>query len=175
MAIPGYDELVYYATPPNSYIGATIFISYIVAALYATFTITYSLFTQYQTLFNEHTSKKDARRDAAKVARARHIKIYAFLVSVSFTTLSYHMLMFLITHYLEWSGDKNRSLSNVKGDKLKKWMLESTLFQDFAKDLVKDVPNAVWTQAAILATWFWNIWMGQKGKNAILHVYKDIC
>jgi hypothetical protein len=169
MAIPGYDELVYYATPPNSYIGATIFLSYIVAALYATFTITYSLYTQYNTLFNKpYRSAKDVKRDAAKVVRARHIKIYAFLASISFAILSYHMLMFLVTHYLEWAGDKNRSLSDVSGDKLKKWMLESTLFQDFAKQLVKDAPNAVWTQAAILATWFWNIWMGQKGTDQLV-------
>jgi hypothetical protein len=168
MAIPGYEELVYYATPPNSYIGATIFLSYIVAALYATFTITYSLYTQYTILFSQNVSTKDEKRDAATVARARHIKIYAFLASLSFATLSYHMLMFLITHYLEWSGDKNRSLSDVSGDTLIRWMLESTLFQDFAKELVEDAPNAVWTQAAILATWFWNIWMDQKGMNKLV-------
>jgi hypothetical protein len=168
MAIPGYDDLVYYATPPNSYIGATIFLFYIVAALYATCAITYSLYTQYTTIFHIPTSNKDEKLNAAKVGRVRHIKIYAFLASVSFATLSYNMLMFLITHYLDWTGGKNRSLSDVSGDKLKRWMLESTLFQEFAKDLVKDAPNAVWTQAAILATWFWNIWMGQKGIHGIV-------
>ena len=163
MAIPSYDALVHYTTPPNSYIGATIFLSYIVASLYATFTITYSLYTQYATIFHTPTSKNDEKLAAAKVARARHIKIYAFLASISFATLSYHMLMFLMTHYLEWNEDKSRSLSVVSAEKLKRWMLESTLFEDFAKELVKDAPNAVWTQASILATWFWNIWMGQKG------------
>jgi hypothetical protein len=165
MAIPGYDELVYYATPPNSYIGATIFLSYIVAALCATCAIMYSLYTQYSTIFHTPTSKNDERLNAARAGRASHIKIYAFLASVSFATLSYHMLMFLITHYLEWTGDGDLSLSDVSGDTLKRWMLESTLFQDFAKELVKDAPNAVWTQAEILATWFWNIWMGQKGMS----------
>jgi hypothetical protein len=163
MEIPGYDALVYYATPPNSYIGTTIFLSYIIAALYATITIAYSLYSQYTAIFDVSSLSKDGKLNAAKAARARHIKIYTFLASVSFATLSYHMLMFLITHYLEWSGDKSRSLSNVNVEKLKRWMLESTLFQNFAQDLVKDAPNAIWTQTAILATWFWNIYMGQKG------------
>ncbi|KAI4698407.1 hypothetical protein J4E81_005630 [Alternaria sp. BMP 2799] len=165
MEIPGYDALVYYATPPNSYIGTTIFLSYIVAALYATIKISYSLYAQYTAIFSAASSSKDEKLNAAKAARARHIKIYAFLASISFATLSHHMLMFLITHYLEWSGDKSRSFSNVSANQVKRWMLESTLFQDFAQDLVKDAPNAVWTQAAILATWFWNIYMAQKART----------
>ncbi|KAL1801339.1 hypothetical protein ACET3X_001681 [Alternaria dauci] len=164
MDIPGYDALAYYATPPNSYIGTAIFLSYIVAALYATVTITYSLYSQYTIIFNASSTADNGKLDTAKATRARHIKIYAFIASISFATLSYHMLMFLITHYLEWSGDQSRSFSNVSLEKLKRWMLGSTLFQDFAQDLVKDAPNAVWTQAAILATWFWNIYMGQKAR-----------
>jgi hypothetical protein len=162
MAVPIFDTLAHYATPPNSYIGAFVFLSYIVLALYATLNITYSLYTQYSTIFHKPT--KDEKFEAARAARARHIKIYAFLASISFATLSYHMLFFLITHYLEWSGDESRSWSAVSIEKLQTWMLESTLFQDFATQLVQSVPNAVWTQLAILATWFWNIWMARKGK-----------
>lgn len=161
MEIPGYDTLAHYATPPNNYIGATIFLSYIAAALYATFTIVYSLYTQYSAIFQ--VSTKDEKVRALKAARSRHIKIYAFLASISFATLSYHMLMFLITHYLRWSGEKSRDMASVPTEKLRIWMLDSTLFQDFARDLVKDAPNAVWAQVAILATWFWNIWIAQKG------------
>ncbi|KAI4622486.1 uncharacterized protein J4E87_006428 [Alternaria ethzedia] len=153
-----------YLASINTYIGTTIFLSYIVAALYATIKISYSLYSQYSAIFNTSSPSKNEKLNAAKAARARHIKIYAFLASISFAMLSYHMLMFLITHYLEWSGDKSRSFSNVSADQVKRWMLESTLFQDFAQDLVKDAPNAVWTQAAILATWFWKIYMAQKGK-----------
>jgi hypothetical protein len=136
MAIPFYEDLVYYATPPNSFIGATIFLSYIVFALYATCSIAYSLYTQYTAIYCPQKPNKDARLDAAKTARARHIKIYAFLASISFATLSYHMLFFLITHYL-----------------------------DFARELVQSKGNAVVTQLAILGTWYWNIWMAGKGKH----------
>jgi hypothetical protein len=164
MGIPGYDTLVHYATPPNSYIGAFIFLSYIVLALYATLSIIISLFAQYKALFNTPTN--DAKLNNARAARAQHIKIYAFLASISFATLSYHMLMFLIPHYLAWSRQNTPSLSSVISlSKLHTWMLESTLFQDFAADLVANAPNALWTQSAILATWFWNIWMAQQARR----------
>ncbi|CAA9966040.1 hypothetical protein PTMSG1_09399 [Pyrenophora teres f. maculata] len=165
MEIPGYNTLVYYATPPHSYIGTTIFLSYILGALYSTFKITFSLRKQYTAIFHAPTPEKDGNVKASKEARAKHIKVYAFLASISFATLSYHMLMFLITHYLEWSGAKTLSLTNVSIDKLKRWMLASTLFYDFAQDLVRDAPNAVWTQAAILGTWFWSIFIGQKART----------
>jgi len=166
MDVPGYNTLVYYATPPHSYIGTTLFLSYILAALYSTFRITYSLYIQYTSIFHTSTPDSNGNLKAAKAARAKHIKAYAFLASISFATLSYHMLMFLITHYLEWSGAKTLSLNNVTIEKLKRWMLASTLFHDFAQDLVKDAPNVVWTQAAILGTWFWSIYIGQKGTDA---------
>ncbi|KAF2825251.1 hypothetical protein CC86DRAFT_352572 [Ophiobolus disseminans] len=165
MAVPIYDTLAHYATPPNSYIGASIFLSYIVLALYATLSITFSLYTQYTAIYHEPAPAKNEKLKAARSARARHIKIYAFLASLSFATLSYHMLFFLITHYFAWTGDKTRSLSGVSGQTLKKWMLESTLFQNFASELVQDVPNALWTQIAILGTWFWNVWMAQKASS----------
>lgn len=164
MDIPGYNAVVYYATPPNNYVGTTIFLSYIVAALYATSAITWSLYSQYTSIINAPASSKDEKLNAARMARARHVKIYAFLASLSFASLSYHMLMFLIKHYLEWSSHKTQSLGDVQIEQLKRWMLESTLFQDFAQDLVKNAPNAAWTQAAILATWFWIIYVAQKGK-----------
>ncbi|KAI8931652.1 hypothetical protein NX059_011301 [Plenodomus lindquistii] len=164
MTVPGYETLTYYATPPNSYVGTTIFLSYIVAALYATTAITISLYSQYITLPDTNATPDNTGLNAAKNARKRHIGIYAFLASISFATLSYNMLMFLITHYLSWGGDQSRSITNVSIQNLKNWMLDSSLFQDFAQDLVKDAPSAVWTQIAIVATWFWNIWMAQKGK-----------
>jgi hypothetical protein len=162
--IPFYDSLVYYARPPHSYIGAAIFLSYIVLALYSTLRIVGSLYTQYTRLYHGSNTTKDGEAlRSAKDARARHIKIYTFLASVSFATLSYHMLSFLITHYFAYTGATDRDFSSVSAEGLKRWMLDSTLFQDFAAELVENEQNAVWTQLAILATWFWNIWMARKG------------
>jgi hypothetical protein len=168
MVIPIFDSVVYYTTPPNSYVGSAIFLSYIIFALNATISIAYSLYTQYTAIYQPKKLFKDTKLDAAKSARIRHIKIYAFLASISFATLSYHMLSFLITHYLNWTGDKHRDPSAVTAVKLKSWMLQSTLFQDFASDLVQSKGNAVVTQLAILGTWYWNIWMGEKGRHRMV-------
>jgi hypothetical protein len=166
-----YDSLVYYAKPPNSYIGAAIFLSYIVLALYSTLRISYSLYTQYASLYHTSNTSKDAESlKVAKAARARHIKIYTFLASISFATLSYHMLFFLINHYFEYIGATNRDFSAVSGKRLGKWMLDSTLFQDFASELVANEANATWAQFAILATWFWNIWIARKSMLQISNI-----
>ena len=42
-------------------------------------------------------------------------------------------------------------------------MLESNLFGDFARELVRRKESAVWTHAAVLGTWGWNVWMGGRG------------
>lgn len=159
MATPLSPTSPTYATPPTNYTGTTLFLTYIAAALYAIILITYSHYTQFTNL----VPSKDEKVNKARAARARHITIYAFLESISFATLSYNMLMFLITHYLEWSGDVCFTVKSVDAGKLGKWMLESSLFQDFAGDLVKNAPNALITQTSILATWFWSIWVAQKG------------
>ncbi|KAH9876619.1 hypothetical protein J1614_003751, partial [Plenodomus biglobosus] len=161
----GFDALTSYASPPHNYIGTAVFLSYIVAALYATITITVSLYNRYSASPDTLATPRNPALNDAKDARKRHIKIYAFLASVSFATLSYNMLMFLITQYLSWSGNQSGNLTDISISKLKGWMLNSSLFHDFAQDLVKNAPSAVWTQSAIVATWFWNIWMAQKARQ----------
>jgi hypothetical protein len=158
---PLYNALVYYAKPPHSYIGAAIFLSYIVLALYATIAIVISLYSQYAQLYHDASKDSEAVK-TAKAARSRHIKIYTFLASVSFAVLSYNMLMFLVTHYFDYIGATHRTLEEVDG-RVGTWMLDSTLFQDFANELVADKMSATWCQFAILGTWWWNIWMGRKG------------
>jgi hypothetical protein len=157
MTIPMYTSLASYATPPTNYIGSTIFLSYILLALYATSSITYSLYTQYSRIYLS-TPTQNANLTTSRAARARHIKIYAFLASISFATLSYHMLSFLVTHYTAHTS------ARVSARSLKTWMWESSLFQDFATELVRDRAGAMWTQLAILGTWFWNLWMARKGE-----------
>ncbi|KAF1828548.1 hypothetical protein BDW02DRAFT_224142 [Decorospora gaudefroyi] len=160
MATAIYNTLAHYATPPHNYIGTTIFLSYILVALYATLTLTYSLRKQYTTVSISHLPAI-SHNEKARLAQTRYyIKIYVFLASISFASLSYYMPMFLVTQFLEWKRHDTNSGRTWEG--VKRWMLDSSLFQDFAKDLVRDAPNAVCTQSAILATWFWNIWMARK-------------
>ncbi|KAH7069749.1 hypothetical protein BKA63DRAFT_476707 [Paraphoma chrysanthemicola] len=172
-----YDQLVEYSAPPNNYIGTAIFLSYIVLALYATLSIASSLYTQYTAVF--HTAKstppptssaESKHVQAANAARRRHIKIYTFLASLSFAALSYHMLSFLITHHVIWTGKSKPAWSSGALDLqlLQQWMLSSTLFGDFARDLVREPQGMVWTQLAILETWGWGLWIGWKARQHIL-------
>lgn len=168
------NPLTVYTTPPNNYIGSAFFLSYIVTALYLTTTITHSLYTQHVSVFHSHPSSPPSefkQNDAGKVetrsARKRHVKIYTFLALISFVSISWHMLGFLITSLLDWNHSGTRNVFAVLGtntlDKLKRWMLETSLFNDFAVQLVGDGESAVWTQTAILATWFWNLFLARKG------------
>lgn len=171
-----YNPFTRYITPPNNYIGATLFLSYIVVALYLTSTICYSLYTQYTSVFSLRPfspPSKFKQNGAGKVetrnARARHVKIYAVLALVSFASISWHMLGFLITSFLDWNNTTTRNvfavLSNNAFDKLKRWMLETGLFNSFAIQLVADGESAIWTQLTILATWGWNLWLSAKGTS----------
>ena len=165
--------LTRYATPPNNYIGSTLFLSYIVVALYLTSTTAYSLYSQYISVFYSLPSspasrfkRNDVGEDQRRNARARHIKIYTAFALISFTSISWHMLGFLITSFLDWNNSLTRNIFDAVGnnmfDKLKRWMLETSLFNDFAVQLVGDGESAVWSQLAILTTWSWNLWIGKK-------------
>lgn len=168
------SPLVAYLTPPTNYIGSTLFLSYIVAALILASTISYSLYNQYISAFHSHPDSppsKFKQNGAGQVktrnARARHIKIYTGLALISFISISWHMLGFLITSFLDWSAAPTRNVLTALSfnalDKLKTWMLESGLFDSFAMQLVADPESALWTQLSILATWGWNLWVGSKG------------
>lgn len=169
-----HNPLMQYTKPPHNCIGSTIFLSYIVVALYLTSTITYSLYTHYIAVFHSHPSSPPSKfkqngkgKVETRSARKRHVKIYTSVALISFVSISWHMLGFLVTSFLDWSNSGTRNVFAVLGtnalDKLKNWMLQTALFTDFATQLVADGESAVWTQLAILATWFWNLFLASKG------------
>lgn len=168
-------SVIRYAHPPQNIVGSTLFLAYIALALYGSTAISTSLYKQYSSIaFPEKSKKKEKKKEKTdekeqlktiQDARKRHIKIYAFLASISFATLSYHMLSFLITSYAKYSGKNSLALKNLTVDNLKAWMVNTSLFDTFAKELVRDGPSTAWTQIAILATYFWNLWMADKGKK----------
>jgi hypothetical protein len=151
-----------YTSPPTNYLGATLFLSYIASALYLTTTITLALWRQYTATLA--APSKDATIAANRVARAQHVKIYAFLASISFATLSYHMLSFLLASFAAWDGTARFEWQRASVRRLGSWMLETALFEDFAKELVGDGASAICTQASVLVIWFWGIWVAQKGE-----------
>jgi len=155
-----------YANPPFNVIGATLFTGYVVLALYCTTSVTVSLYRQYRSIPSGKTrDKEDEHHKQVRDARKRHIKIYAFFASLSFATLSYHMIRFLANSYDGWASDKWLLIRTLTKDTLRGWLWDSTLFETFAIHLVGDGASTLWTQAAILSTWFWNIWMAAKGEH----------
>ncbi|KAF2472493.1 uncharacterized protein BDR25DRAFT_220259 [Lindgomyces ingoldianus] len=141
---------------PTNYLGTILFLSHIIITLLFTTHITLSLYHQYQS-----HNPKNARP-------IKPLRSLILLSGTSFVTLSYHMLMFLITSYQNW--DANSSLqdseSRVSVKSIWNWMLSSELFGDFAKELVSDGPSVLWTQIAVLGTWFWEIWIAGKAHES---------
>ncbi|PSN75650.1 hypothetical protein BS50DRAFT_478408 [Corynespora cassiicola Philippines] len=166
------DFLTQYGSPPTNYLSTTLFLSYIASALYLTFSISISLHAKYTAIFHaedeptpeSNPKSKSQRLASAKEARKRHIQIYAMLSGIIFASLSYRMLHFLTLSFYAWRSEKSHLGKDVpiSGGEVGAWMLETSLFDDFAHELVRDGPSAVWAQLAILGTWFWGLWMATK-------------
>ncbi|KAF2657756.1 hypothetical protein K491DRAFT_741337 [Lophiostoma macrostomum CBS 122681] len=157
-----FETLTLYANPPTNIVGTTLFLSYIASALYFISSIAVSLVGKYRAL-------------NGKPKNARDIRILVAFATVSFASLSYHMLKFLVISYSQWNVNRQffgtRAGTGGPGDeggwqglwlRVWQWMLSSALFESFAKELVSDAPSTLVTQVALLGTWFWDVWIAGK-------------
>lgn len=123
--------------------GALLFLAYIVAALYFSLRV-------WIIIWNRYTSIR------AKSSARERLKIFtSFCVTLlSFTVLSYNMLLFLIISYKEWA-QRHAIQGNplLEPALLWQWMSHSTLFEDFARSLIATPARSVWTQLALLQTY----------------------
>ncbi|KAI9708496.1 MAG: hypothetical protein M1820_003957 [Bogoriella megaspora] len=141
-----------YSNPPKNYVGTFLFISYIVSALELTSLLTGQLFMIYE----KWTSKQPQSLHPSP----QHILLFASLAVLSFSLLSYNMLAVLFTSYINWcdrTGVKaGFAFSEISSDlmpKLWAWTTGSTLFEDFARDLVADGREGwFWTGSALAFT-----------------------
>lgn len=134
-----------------NYLGAAIFWLYIVAALFFTGLVIYTIVSCIHQ--NDGCLMRQHKRDIA---------IFSTLACISFVTLSYNMLRVLIDSFLYWY--QQQSTSKTLGiHSIIQWSLESTLFQDFAQGLVQTQPRLYWTQASLLATLSVCLFMGTEG------------
>jgi hypothetical protein len=152
------ETLVLYTNPPYNIFGTAVFLSYIALALLLTTRILL-LITHQSQLSHSPSSSRNAAATAFLVA----------LSLISFASLSYHMLSFLIRSFLRWRMNKLLFKPDDVGggfdQQLWSWMLESSLFEGFARELVGGGAGVVWTQIALLGTWFWNVWMAGRGES----------
>lgn len=106
-----------------------------------------------------------------------------FLHSVlSFSTLSYHMLNYLIVSYQAWSKSHgyqppgslfgSNSLLGTQEQRIPlhiwSWLTNSTLFADFATTICSNNARFWWTQQALLITMAWSVFMSLEGVPALL-------
>ncbi|KAH7119621.1 hypothetical protein B0J11DRAFT_534172 [Dendryphion nanum] len=146
--------LIEYSNPPTNVVGAGIFLYYVIVSLFLVGHSLSFLRTRYEK-FPQNVGRRSTKA----------LVVFGF---VSFVNLSRHMLNFLLKSYLFWRANKilykpaELSDDDVVGPW--RWMKESCLFEDFAKELVQDGPSSVVTQVALLVTWFWNVRLSQEAQ-----------
>ena len=148
-------------------LGAIIFFSYILVALVFTSLILSSLFRSYHV---------ETHREAS----SGHFTFGA-LSALSFASLTYHMLFFLITSYRGWALARGIVLPGSPSDLIRgqaqlhiwPWAVSSTLFHDFATELFapKDA-RLVWTQSAFVASMGSSVFIAIEGRSYVRCVYQ---
>ena len=136
---------------PTNYIGAAIFWSYIVAALFFSGVVISTISTIPQSKVCDQQK------------RERDVALFSALACVSFATLSFNMLNVLIQSFRSWSEE------HVIGDNLGllntiwRWSITSTLFRDFGEAIVANSSRYIWAEAALLATSSVCLYMAYEG------------
>lgn len=157
---------------PGNVIGAIIFFSYIVAAL------TISVIIVHDLLWLRKARSRTSQH-AQHGARRLRLQSCVLMTLLSFSTLSFHMLGFLIDSYSRWSLQTGTALpSAILGDgsllglygtraelQIWRWATSSTLFQDFAEAIIEDPKSQFWTQKVLLFSFGWNCYMAEKGER----------
>ncbi|KAL8693201.1 MAG: hypothetical protein Q9224_003797 [Gallowayella concinna] len=144
--------------PIHNVVGATIFVGYVLAALYLSMLIVYDIYKAHKSIAPSSSN------------RGKHVStqssLFIALAVLSFSTLSYHMLSYLIYSYQSWVTSKgiealpglpgSSDISTLSGleftQQIWQWLTESTLFQNFAETICKNSANFWWTQQALLVT-----------------------
>ena len=151
--------------------GALIFTAYVLSALFLTAFISNSLRVQHRKTSPER-----------KHGRENHIQIFSALTVLSFSTLSYRMLNYLIVSYQAWSKSYDYQLpaslfgsNGLFGPREQRvplhiwsWLTESTLFTDFATTICSNNARFWWTQQALLVTMAWSAFMSLEGVPPLL-------
>lgn len=135
--------------------GAYLFTAYVLASLLLTTLIAVDLYQAYR--YRPSLSSKQSHQVS------KQLQVFVALAVLNFSTLSYHMLSYLIFSYQDWAEPKGlairptlyltkhpRSSSNLGFiAHLWQWLTESTLFFHFAKTICENSANFWWTLHAL--------------------------
>ena len=135
-----------------NYVGAMIFWLYILAALFFTAVVVYTLL------------EIPPIDDSDKPRSEKAVKVFGVLASISFTTLSVNMLLVLLQSFAAWFDQQSFEVYNNIMWPIWRWSLESTLFRDFGEAIVENDTRYVWAQLALHFTLFVCLEMGVEGR-----------
>ena len=166
----GVDHPAHTHDGPENVVGALIFFGYIMAAIFFTSIIIKDL------VVRTSAPSTDPKHNSASPSLNGKVQIFALLSLVSFSVLSYHMLGFLLRSYFEWATTRNIALqTNFHGMegaismfyrhnmvRMWTWATQSTLFRDFAEDILRP-SNYWWTAQALIFSMGWNTYMAFEG------------
>lgn len=160
-------------------LGATIFFAYIAAALLLTGFLIWNLMLTYQRRATSNPPRLN-RHGSIHEDPDRKIKAAATMAGLSFATLSYHMLQFLIQSHRRWKSSKDPlfsetyntshsaffgSLEDIKSLRIWEWAKESALFEDFGRAICGDSQRFWWTHLVLLYSFGWNLYMSVEGQS----------
>jgi hypothetical protein len=144
-----------WSNPPTNYIGTFLFLAYIDSALFL-------IFSTIRGLYRKAIKCDFDNLDDATTSRLTGLIPPTY---ICFGLLAWNMLSFLWGSYQIWSPADFDSLDEPKRGGIGLWMLQSTIFTDFARELVSSGGDwsAVWTIGALLYTGTISAWMAVQG------------
>ena len=138
-----------------NYVGATVFWFYILAALFLTVLVNYTI-----PRIPRSQVRLEDRYDS-------NVALFSILAGLSFSILSYNMLSVLIDSFSAWSSERNMGGRIPTIHTIWEWSITSTLFRDFAEAVVENAARYFWAQSALLATLSVSVYVGQEGKSSV--------
>ena len=127
--------------------GAIFFFLYIIAALVFTGLIVSDLYKA------RLSSSQRAPRNGTSALRLRTTILLACL---SFASLSYHMLDFLVVSYSSWLHNNLNSSGTGpwRIEQIWQWASHSTLFQNFTEAILDSPQGYFWTRKTLVYSFF---------------------
>lgn len=138
-----------------NYFGATIFWLYIVAALYFSAVVVYTVHAMPYPRVEEYNVQQRVLKE---------IGYFSGLAGASFGCLSVNMLNILIQSYQIWS-DRHNLQPTLSATQIWRWSITSTLFQDFGEAIVEHPARYFWAHGALVGTLAVCVFMGVEGKR----------
>ncbi|KAI9654302.1 MAG: hypothetical protein M1831_005467 [Alyxoria varia] len=151
----------------TNYLGAFLFISYVVAALLVTGKLVWSLRVNYRNM--SHAAWENP-------AIRGFIALFTMMSVLSFGLLSFNMLSFLVESHGKFGSAQSkfkipfitstkRAVSDSYGGSIWNWMTSSSLFFDFASQLLNSPSAFEWSEKALTLTMMSMLYMGAAGKR----------